>query len=59
MNNGYLSWHDPIDRGLLETLGQLVERYNRYLEETQGTDQLDIQKELQDIIEKLKDFLPT
>lgn len=49
---------NDVNRGLMETLSELVERYNQHLEETQGTDQLDIHKDLQNIIEKLKKFLP-
>ena len=58
MNDSRILWHSKIDRDLINTLGELVEKYNRYLEETQGEDQLDIHGELQKIIDKLKMLIP-
>lgn len=53
-----LSQHNGADKELMWTLSELVEKYNQYLEKTQGEDQLNIHKELQNIIDMLEKFLP-
>lgn len=53
-----ISQHNPVHRDLLKTLSELVEKYNQYLETTQGSDQLGIHKDLQKIIDKLDAHLP-
>lgn len=53
-----LSQHNDADKELMWTLSKLVEKYNQYLEKTQGEDQLNIHKELQNIIDMLEKFLP-
>ena len=53
-----LSQLNSKDKKLLEKLSNLIETYNEYLEKTDGTNQLDIHKEIQDIIDRLKKFIP-
>lgn len=59
MPNNYISWHNSVDRELLNTLNDLVEKYNKYLSQTQKGDQLNIHQELHRIIEKIKNFIPS
>lgn len=53
-----LSWHDSSTRDLMDSLSDLVEKYNKYLRETNGTDQLNIHKQLQQIMDTIRNFLP-
>ena len=39
-------------------IGDLVEKYNEYLDKNNGKDQLDVHKELKEIFDKLKLYLP-
>ena len=53
-----LSRQYPITESLMRSLSELVEKYNKYLEETNGTDQLNIHRQLQEIMDAIKKLLP-
>jgi len=48
-----------IDSDFMKKLSDLVEVYNKYLYDNNGKDQLDVHKELNDILAKLENFLKT
>ena len=54
-----LSWHNPTTREFMDAMSELVEKYNKHLYETNGTDQLNIHKQLQQIMEAIEKILPT
>lgn len=53
-----LSQQNPVTASFMRSLSELVEKYNKYLEETNGFDQLNIHRQLQEIMDAIEKFLP-